>query len=206
MLYKSDTKTRDSVLKEDDLEDLFTKGGIMFPVITEEEIQDRSKSDGLTKAIAIFQTTWFVTQCIARYVQGLAITELEIITLAFATLNGLMYFFWWDKPLAVRHSVPVFLLEKPWAEQFLEEENKPSKLLCHIFSDMFSLQIRGVLLGPSLQSHTANTRCLLAVMHQEFWHPQALEIQVVLECIFEHSSAGQSARHHGQAFWRCCHC
>ncbi|KAF9460661.1 hypothetical protein BDZ94DRAFT_1323921 [Collybia nuda] len=127
MLYDTDGKTRMYVLKVQDLMDLFTQGKIMFPTITEEEIQDRSKGDGLTKAIAIFQTTWFVTQCIARHIQGLLVTELELITLAFATLNGLMYFFWWNKPLAIRYSIPVFLLEEPRGKQILQEnESQPS--------------------------------------------------------------------------------
>ncbi|ESK86847.1 hypothetical protein Moror_3460 [Moniliophthora roreri MCA 2997] len=75
--------------------------------ITEEEIQDRSHADVLSKTIAIVQTTWFILQCIARGAQGLAITELEIITLAFAFLNFITYFLWWNKPLRVRYPVRV---------------------------------------------------------------------------------------------------
>lgn len=126
MLYKG--KTRECVLLGATLEHLFTEGKILFPTITETEIQDHSKGDGLTKGIAIFQTTWFVAQCITRHVQGLVVTELEIITLAFATLNGLMYFFWWNNPLAVRYSTPVFLLEEPQGPQLLKKmAQKPSK-------------------------------------------------------------------------------
>ncbi|ESK86855.1 hypothetical protein Moror_3457 [Moniliophthora roreri MCA 2997] len=75
--------------------------------ITEEEIQDRSHADALSKAIAIVQTTWFILQCLGRGLQGLAITELEIITLAFAFLNIIVYFLWWNKPLRVRYPVRV---------------------------------------------------------------------------------------------------
>lgn len=66
------------------------------------EISDRSKGDALTKGVAMIQTTWFLVQCIARRVQGLAITELEIVTIAFASINFIIYCIWWSKPLDVR--------------------------------------------------------------------------------------------------------
>lgn len=71
------------------------------------EIADRSKGDALTKGFAILQTSWFVVQCIARVAQRLPITELEIATLAFASLNIVIYLFWWNKPLDVRCSISV---------------------------------------------------------------------------------------------------
>jgi hypothetical protein len=76
-----------------------------------DEIVDRSKSDALSKTIVIIQTTWFTAQCIARARQGLAITELEIVTLAYTALNGVMCFFWWSKPLDVQ--CPVVLALSP---------------------------------------------------------------------------------------------
>lgn len=137
MLYGCNGK-RDHVLTGHCLEKLFIEGKIMFPTITEEEIQDRSKGDGLTKVIAISQTTWFVMQSIARHVQGLVVTELEILTLAFATLNVVMYFFWWNKPLAVRYSVPVFLLQEPQQQKALEKtRNKSSNHHIISASNMF---------------------------------------------------------------------
>ncbi|KDR77170.1 hypothetical protein GALMADRAFT_155817 [Galerina marginata CBS 339.88] len=89
---------------------LLKNGEIDFPKITEEEIRDRSKGDGLSKALVILQTSWFIAQCVARRTQGLTITELELITAAYAVLNGIMYFLWWNKPLDVRCPVPVHLL------------------------------------------------------------------------------------------------
>jgi len=82
---------------------------IEFPTITTEEIEDKSKGDGLSKLILILQTGWFIVQCIARGAQGLAITELEIATMALCSLNAMMYFFWWYKPLDVKYRVPVYL-------------------------------------------------------------------------------------------------
>ena len=65
----------------------------------------------MSKTIVLFQTTWFIVQCIARGGYGLDVTELEVVTLAFATLTGVIYFFWCDKPLDVRCSIPVHLLK-----------------------------------------------------------------------------------------------
>lgn len=39
---------------------------IDFPAITTADIEDRSKGDFLSKALAVFQTTWFLFQCAAR--------------------------------------------------------------------------------------------------------------------------------------------
>jgi len=99
------------VLEARDLEELSEAGKIEWPTITEEEIVDRSKGDYLSKTIVPFQTTWFIGQCIARGAYRLAVTELEVVTLAFAVLTGVIYYFWWDKPLDVRCSIPVQLLE-----------------------------------------------------------------------------------------------
>jgi len=81
---------------------------IAFPTITEAEILDKSKTDFLSKAIAIVQALWFIVQCVARLKQGLALTELELVTLAIASLNGVMYYFWWDKPLGVNEPIKIY--------------------------------------------------------------------------------------------------
>ena len=105
-----DGDERKGVLTHDKFRGLLHNGEIAFPSITEEEIEDRSKADSLAKGIAVLQTTWFIAQCISRAAQGLITTEIELITLAFATLNGILYFLWWNKPLDVKCCVPVFLL------------------------------------------------------------------------------------------------
>ena len=107
---------RIGVLSPERLDELSKKRLIAFPTITEEEIKDRSKGDALSKTLVLGQTSWFIAQCISRKVQVLIITELELVTLAFAALNGFMYFFWWNKPLDVRTTVPVCLLDPPLPE------------------------------------------------------------------------------------------
>ena len=97
------------VLDERTLEELDKTGEIEWPTITEKEIQDRSKADIFSKGIVLLQTTWFIVQCVSRFSTKLAVTELEVVTLAFAVLNGITYWLWWDKPSDVRCAVPVYL-------------------------------------------------------------------------------------------------
>ncbi|KDR77199.1 hypothetical protein GALMADRAFT_435475 [Galerina marginata CBS 339.88] len=90
------------VLLPEKMDELLLEGRIDFPRVTVEEIWDRSKGDGLSKAIVIGQTTWFIAQCIARRTQGLIVTELELVTGTFAAFNAVIYFLWWNKPLNIR--------------------------------------------------------------------------------------------------------
>jgi len=80
--------------------------------ITELEIADRSKGGALSKVIFILQSSWFILQCIGRLVQGLSVTQLELTTLALASLNGITFILWWDKPLDVRAPVRVYMKRK----------------------------------------------------------------------------------------------
>ncbi|KAJ7888375.1 hypothetical protein B0H14DRAFT_2693790 [Mycena olivaceomarginata] len=57
-------------------------------------IKDKSKGDALSKAVALFQGLWFITQCIARATQHLPVMELEVATLAFAVVNIFIWLLW----------------------------------------------------------------------------------------------------------------
>jgi len=102
--------------------------------ITVAEIEDRSKGDGLLKLIAILQSLWFITQCIARGVQGLALTQLEVVTLAIVALNVAASAFWWRKPLGVEEPVNVFVpatlyLGYDWEERGITSDDFPLSLV-----------------------------------------------------------------------------
>ncbi len=75
--------------------------------IEKEEIDDKSKGDGLAKAIVLIQTLYFLIQLLARVAQRLTITKLEIMTLAYALLCGMLYLFWWHKPYNVQRPISV---------------------------------------------------------------------------------------------------
>lgn len=93
-------------LRSREVLELLEKDKIRMPL--EGELQDRSKSSWLANTVVVFQTMWFVVQCIARGVQGLEITQLELITLAYALVNFGIYVAWWDKPRDVARPIAVF--------------------------------------------------------------------------------------------------
>ncbi|KAH0534047.1 hypothetical protein FGG08_007354 [Glutinoglossum americanum] len=77
---------------------LRSTGWIESPKITRENIWDRSKADLFAKGVALIQTGWLLLQCIARAAQGLAITPLELFTVAFTVPTIATAFFWANKP------------------------------------------------------------------------------------------------------------
>ncbi|TFK63575.1 hypothetical protein BDN72DRAFT_882031 [Pluteus cervinus] len=68
--------------------------------ITEKQILDRSKGDALSKLLLGLQISW-----------KLPLTEVEVITLAFAALNGVTFLFWWNKPLDVHCPIYIEVLK-----------------------------------------------------------------------------------------------
>ncbi|KAG2098747.1 uncharacterized protein F5147DRAFT_815703 [Suillus discolor] len=96
MLYLDD-KPR-ATLKPKELKRFVLEGSVEMPIIVEADIEDRSKGDALSKGIAILQLAWFVLQLVARYIQNLPVTLLELDTLAVAALTSIAYGFWWKKP------------------------------------------------------------------------------------------------------------
>lgn len=80
---------------------LVTNEYLPIPEITRKEIWDKSKADMFAKSIASFQAAWLLVQVIARGLQGLPVTLLELSTVALTTCTGASMFFWFHKPLSV---------------------------------------------------------------------------------------------------------
>jgi hypothetical protein len=156
MLYV-DGKPR-AALTTDELLRFVRMGSVDMPVISEAEIQDRSKGDGLSKGIALVQLVWFVIQLIARYVQNLPITLIEIDTLAIAALTCVAYGLWWKKPKDVGCPYIVH-----WKAQ-----NRPSTLTYdkEIFHDLVGGYLDRLIypftslmgIGASVSSHAVRFR------------------------------------------------
>ena len=80
-----------------------------LPDITEEEIQDRSKADGLMRTIAMIQICWLFIQVITRWSANIAVTQLEVSTVAFAICAIIIYVLSWEKPKGV--NIPITILK-----------------------------------------------------------------------------------------------
>lgn len=74
----------------------------LVPDISEDTIRDKSKSDGIAKAIAFWQALWFTAQFSVRVAQGLNVSMLELHTVLHVVCAVIAYFvFWWKKPLDI---------------------------------------------------------------------------------------------------------
>ncbi|KAF7304042.1 hypothetical protein MIND_00635500 [Mycena indigotica] len=71
------------------------------------DIEDKSKGDGFTKGVAFSQGLWFVVQTLARVIQRLPVTQLEVATAAFAAVSLCTWALWWHKPLDVREPIVI---------------------------------------------------------------------------------------------------
>ncbi|KAJ2911574.1 hypothetical protein MD484_g8840, partial [Candolleomyces efflorescens] len=115
-----------------------------------DEITDRSKTDALSKMIVIVQTTWFTAQYIARACQGLAITELETVTLAYTALSGVMSAFWWSKPLDIQ--CPLVIDLSPGWTPTVPTDSKPDDLKAKSTSGPTMLRSIASKISTGLQS------------------------------------------------------
>jgi hypothetical protein len=87
--------------------------------VTIEEINDKSKGDSFTRAIAIFQIVWTVIQVIARAARHLAISQLEIAVVAFSVCAIIIYGLNWKKPKGVEVPFTLVQYEREIPEQAL---------------------------------------------------------------------------------------
>lgn len=103
----------------------------------ESEIQDRGKSDWLAKTIILIQTLWFVVQCIARGIEHLPTTELEVVTLAYIAINFGISIAWWNKPRNVDRPIRAFT--EPSEPDTAQLWNWAENMFCFIlgFQDRF---------------------------------------------------------------------
>lgn len=96
-------KSRDYVefpISGQQLHYLVSQGYMQAPTISEKEIWDKSKADRFAKIVAFSQIGWLVAQVVARWIQRLPITLLELSTVALITCTCATLFFWYYKPLS----------------------------------------------------------------------------------------------------------
>ena len=93
----------------DDLLILLRSQIIQLPEITEQELEERSKSDNFARFITAFHVITFVAHSFGRLGSGLPISPLEVSTLAFVCPAAAIEFFWWKKPLNLRSFTTVQL-------------------------------------------------------------------------------------------------
>ena len=80
---------------------LVKKKLIKIPDLPAADLDDRSDADSIAKGIAVIQALWFLVSFLARVVDGLPFTTLELEVLPFIFMTWFTYWFWWHKPFNV---------------------------------------------------------------------------------------------------------
>ena len=84
---------------------LIEHGFLEYPVVSSDDIWDKSKQDRLSKFIASIQIGYFILQCVGRAAQRLDITALELNALAIVVCSLMTSFIWFHKPCDVRKPI-----------------------------------------------------------------------------------------------------
>ncbi|KAK3401691.1 hypothetical protein B0T20DRAFT_120716 [Sordaria brevicollis] len=113
--YKSDDEECDTgiIMDEGDLLDFAQAGRMEFEDLpSDEEINDRNKSNQLLKSISIFQTAWFVGNILYRLSTGLGVSLLEDLTAAYAVCGFVQFIAWFHCPQDINRPFTIVLREK----------------------------------------------------------------------------------------------
>lgn len=86
---------------------LLAKTGLL-PDISEQDIRDKSKTDGLGQFITCSQAIWLVIQCVGRFKLGLFITTLELNTIGHVLCALVTFILWWNKPFQVKEPTLIY--------------------------------------------------------------------------------------------------
>lgn len=88
-------------LRKSGLNLLLAMGKDQVPNLAVDDINSRSKADGLAKTLVCAQALWFIVTCLTRFSQNLPISLLELNTLGHAACAVVIYLVWWQKPFEV---------------------------------------------------------------------------------------------------------
>ena len=143
-LYRDMTITHHGVLR-------LAQNGLYLPV-SDESISDKSKADLLAKGLVFCQVAFLAVQCIARKVQGLPVTLLEIHTVVHVCCAIAMYSIWMQKPLDINDPTRA----DDWVWHSTEEEEREKWRRCIANMLMFSTHMES---WHSERRGSINTKC-----------------------------------------------
>ncbi|KAL4898143.1 hypothetical protein BDV59DRAFT_197093 [Aspergillus ambiguus] len=89
-----------------------------LPAVSEDDLSDRDKANGLVKVLAILQVSWLIAQLIARKAADQPSTPLEIMTLSYAVCAFITYLLYWSCPQDIHTSVYINASRHPNGEEF----------------------------------------------------------------------------------------
>ncbi|ORX96153.1 hypothetical protein BCR34DRAFT_578805, partial [Clohesyomyces aquaticus] len=78
--------------------ELVRSGEVEVSKLPTEEIEDKNKTSWIVKTLALAQILWFAAGELARAIQHLPVTTLELFTIAIIFCSIITYASWWHKP------------------------------------------------------------------------------------------------------------
>jgi hypothetical protein len=77
------------------------QGLVRAPLLSQADIEDRSKSNWFAKSVVVLQVLYYCGSCLLRLIHRLPVTQLEIGTFGFAVCSVMSFFFLFPKPRSV---------------------------------------------------------------------------------------------------------
>ena len=94
---------------------LIEHGYVEYPALTEKEVADKNKINGIARLATLGQAGWFAVNSLARLIQRIGITHGELTTLGFIFCTMATAYFWRKKPADVECPI-IIKSETPIAE------------------------------------------------------------------------------------------
>lgn len=91
---------------------LLAKCGLL-PDLDEREIEDKSKTDGLAKALVLLQAGWMLLQTLGRVATHIPTSLLEVNTIGHILCAFIIYLLWWNKPREIHEPT---VLKGDWVD------------------------------------------------------------------------------------------
>jgi hypothetical protein len=110
---------------------LLAKCGLL-PDLDELEIKDKSKQDGLAKALVLLQACWMLLQGLGRVASHIPISLLEVNTIGHILCAFIVYLLWWQKPRDIHEPT---ILKGNWVD--------PISAYMYMSSRMSGARIKG---------------------------------------------------------------
>ncbi|KAJ5951251.1 uncharacterized protein N7479_009664 [Penicillium vulpinum] len=97
------------VLRRSDMQPFIQAGIIEDIDFHDRDVEDRAKADSLGKTFTVIQTSWFLADIIARWVNSLPVAPIELATIAYIACGLMMYAMWWYKPKDMSTPITIYV-------------------------------------------------------------------------------------------------
>lgn len=95
------------------------RGLISLPKLSRQQLEDKSKSNGLVTSVALIQIAQLIAALLTRAIRGLSITQLEVVAVAYAACSIPTYILQWSCPKDVGIPIVVRALRLASKEDIL---------------------------------------------------------------------------------------